>query len=99
MKLLSLLLAAMFVVLVLAVPALAGSVSKLTFDNVTYPDGTTGVIEASVKVVNKSGTTVCDYYSDNHVAFLGQYQQVGGFAATDPAQVEQFCLDNFANRT
>ncbi|HEX5502562.1 MAG TPA: hypothetical protein VFW96_08050 [Thermomicrobiales bacterium] len=72
----------------------ASNVTKSTFDNVTFSDGTTGVIEAGVKTVNKGSFTTCDFYSADYVTYLGMFE-----AATAPDNVEQFCLDNFANRT
>ncbi len=78
----------------------SAAVTKYTFDGVTFSDGTSGVIEAAVKTTNKSHVTVCNYYSTGHVDFLGYYQDYNGsFASMDPAAVEQFCLDHYAERT
>ena len=90
-------------VLVLAflVPALAVSAKtyKFTFNNVTFSDGTMGVIEASSKQTgNSSVFTVCDYYSSDWSNYLGQYQDPT-FFSSDAATVEQFCLDHYADRT
>lgn len=89
--------AAMAALVLLPAAVLAGNVTKFTFAPVTFPDGTTGVIEASSKTTNKSTVTVCEYYTDGHVTYLGQFQS-STFASTDPAAVEQFCLANYANR-
>jgi hypothetical protein len=51
--------------LVLTASAFAG-VTKFTLSDVTYPDGTTGEIEAGVKDTNKSDLTNCAYFSDDY---------------------------------
>ncbi len=76
--------------------ALAGPMTKYTFDGVTFSDGTVGVIEASSKT-NKDGFTTCSYYSEGHVTYLGYFTQTG-ISFTDAASVEQFCLDHYAER-
>jgi hypothetical protein len=84
------------VVLALALAASAAArVTKYTFDNVTFSDGTTGTIYAGVKVTNRSTLTSCGYHSSSG-ASLGYYAD--SFASDDPAAVEQFCLDNFDER-
>lgn len=92
---------AVFAVSILPTAALAAKSThfnnKYTFDNVTFSDGTTGVIEAASKQVNHTTYTTCGYYSDNYVVYLGEYQS-GSFASANPAEVEQFCLDNYVNR-
>lgn len=88
-------------VLALLVPTLAVSAKtfKFTFNNVTFSDGTMGVIEAGSKQTGGSGTfAVCDYYSSGWSTYLGQYQD-STFFSSDPATVEQFCLDHYADRT
>jgi hypothetical protein len=94
MRSIALLLAAFALALALAASA-AGAVTKYTFQNVTFPDGTTGVIYAGVKLTNKSTLTACNYHSSTG-ASLGYYAD--SFASADPAAVEQFCLDNFDER-
>ena len=71
--------------------------NKYTFEDVTFSDGTTGVIEAASKQVDDSTFTTCSYYSDNYAQYLGQYQS-DTFASADANEVEQFCLDNYVNR-
>lgn len=88
---------AMVGALIWVAPA-AAATSKFTFDGVTFSDGTAGVIEAGVKVVRKGTVTVCDYYTEGHVTYLGQFQS-NEFASSDPDTVKQFCLDNYVNRS
>jgi len=88
-------------VLALLVPTLAVSAKtfKFTFNPVTFADETTGVITAGTKQTgNGSVFTNCDYYSSEFSTYLGQYQD-STFFSTDAATVEQFCLDNYVNRT
>lgn len=88
--------AIVLVLLALLVPAvvLAGS-PKFTFNDVTFSDGTTGEIEASSKV--KKDYTTCSYFSDDYEDYLGAFHS-DEFASSDADEVEQFCLDNYANR-
>jgi hypothetical protein len=65
-------------------------------NDVTYPDRTTGEIEATVKDTNKNDLTTCSYFSDDYQASLGYYSDEVVFA--DPAAVLEFCLDNFDER-
>ena len=84
--------------LVLAAAA-AAEVTKFTFQDVTYSDGTTGEIEASVKNTNKSHLTYCGYFSDDYRESLGYYQEFSETtASTDPDVVRAFCLENFDER-
>lgn len=89
------------VLLIVVVPggiALAG-VTKATFRDVTFPDGQTGVITVASKITGNGSThTTCDYYTDNFVTYLGQYQDAT-FASADPATLRDFCLSHFNNRT
>jgi len=94
MRLLTPVLLAFVLALVLAASASA-AVTKYTFGNVTFSDGTTGIIYAGVKVTNRSTLTACNYHSTSG-ASLGYYADA--FASDDPALVEQFCLDNFDER-
>jgi hypothetical protein len=74
-------------------------VTKFTFSDVTYSDGTTGEIEASVKNTNKSHLTYCGYFSDDYQESLGYYQDFSETtASTDPEQVKAFCLEHFDER-
>jgi hypothetical protein len=88
------LLVAIAVALMLAASA-AAKVTKYTFENVTFPDGTTGTIYAGVKVTNRSTLTACGYHSSTGQS-LGYYAD--SFASDDPAAVEAFCLENFDER-
>jgi hypothetical protein len=75
--------------------ALAG-VTKFTFTNVAFPDGTTGTIRAGSKIVNKVDYSVCGYYTANDL-FLGQFE-TADFATTDPGAMEDFCVLHYADR-
>jgi hypothetical protein len=68
--------------LVLTASALAG-VTKFTLNDVTYPDGTTGEIEAGVKDTSKSDLTDCAYFSDDYRDALGYYSAPVVFATAE----------------
>lgn len=76
----------------------AGFNSKFTFADVTFSDGTSGVIEAGSKRTNKSDFTTCEYYTDGYLNYLGQYQE-SGVSSNDAGVIEEFCLDNYVDRT
>ena len=86
---------ALLFALVLTASAFAG-VTKYTFNDVTYPDGTTGEIEAGVKDTNKSDLTNCTYFSDDYREALGYYADPVVFTTAE--EVRQFCLDHFDER-
>ena len=94
MRSIALLLVASVLTLGLAASA-AARVTKYTFRDVPFPDGTTGIIYAGVKQVNRSNLTACNYFT-NDGRSLGYYAD--DFASDDAAAVEQFCLDNFDER-
>lgn len=75
--------------------ALAKNV-KYTFEDVTFSDGTEGVIEAAVKQNKKTEFTSCEYFAADYGAFLGLYQEDTFF--DDAGAVETFCLANYENR-
>lgn len=89
------LLVAAFVLALAVAASAAARVTKYTFTDVTFPDGTHGIIYAGVKETNRSLLTACNYHSDSG-ASLGYYADA--FASDDPAAVQQFCLDNFFER-
>jgi hypothetical protein len=79
--------------------ALSAKTIKFTFNNVTFSDGTLGVIETGSKQTGGGSTfTVCDYYTSDWATYLGQYQD-STFFSSDPGILEQFCLDHYADRT
>ena len=81
----------------LSIPAAASaSVTKFDFDNVAFPDGTTGVIYASVKDNHNNSNTYCEFATESG-EFLGYYQEPD-VVFSQPDQVEQFCLDHFGDR-
>jgi hypothetical protein len=81
--------------LLLAAGFAVAGVTKAAFD-VTFPDGTQGTIYVGSKITNKAMFTQCDY-EDVNGAFLGGFGSPD-FASTDPAVLEQFCLDHFADK-
>ena len=81
--------------LLLAAGFAVAGVTKATFD-VTFGDGTQGTIYAGSKTTNKAMFTQCDYEDVNGV-FLGSFGSPD-FASTDPAALEQFCQDHFADK-
>ncbi len=75
---------------------------KFTFtgETVTDADGTTVenvTIQAGSKASNNGDDTTCSYFTAGD-AYLGQFRSLS-FASDDAATVEQFCIDNFADRT
>ena len=82
--------------------ALAGTaqakVTKYTFNDVAFPDGTSGEIEASVKTTNKSQLVYCGYFSSGYADSLGYYQQFTDSPPTTADGVETFCLDHYGDR-
>jgi opacity protein-like surface antigen len=95
MRSFTLLLAAFVLALAVAASA-AAKVTKYRFTDVTFSDGTNGIIYAGVKETNRSILTACNYHSSSSGASLGYYADA--FASDDPAAVRQFCLDNFDER-
>lgn len=92
-------LTAFLLVMLLALPAFA-PVEKFTFNDVTLPDGQTGEIEASVKILtNKDDSVNCSYFTDDYQESLGYYFDFVQPAPLDAASVLEFCLDNFDERT
>lgn len=79
--------------------AAPAKVTKFTFNDVTYSDGTTGEIEASVKNTNNTHLTYCGYFSDDYRESLGYYQESSETpASTDPDEVRAFCVEHFDER-
>lgn len=91
-----------FLLLVVAMLVFASAApaknEKFTFADVTYPDGTTGEIEAAVKTTNKTEQTACTYFTDDYRAALGYYLERAETASTDPDEVLAFCLEHFDER-
>jgi len=83
--------------LLLTAAAAVAGVTKANFPNVTFSDGTTGTITAGSKITNKDAFTVCNYFSSANGAYLGMYQSAD-FATTDPAALEDFCLNHYVDR-
>ncbi len=70
---------------------------KFTFTDVAFPDGTSGTIRAGVKINNQSTDAEAGYYTPDD-QYLGRYQEVDGFASTDPDSVRRWALDHYADR-
>lgn len=89
---------ALLLVGVVASPAWA-PVEKFTFNDVILPDGQTGEIEASVKVLkNKDDSVNCSYFTDDYQESLGYYFDHVEPAPLDRDSVLEFCLDNYDRR-
>ena len=91
------------------------NVQKFTFTGVTLVDSDSStvenaVIEASLKMTNKSTVVVYDYYTADHATYLGQFEQV--IPADEPLPtdlvnsngditvdtLEQYGIDQFPDR-
>jgi hypothetical protein len=59
---------------------------------VTYPDGTEGVIEAD----NTPQLTQCRYFDEGLRDYLGKYVEEN--AGVEDADLEQWCLDHYEDR-
>ena len=82
----------------LAIPTAHASTVKFEFENVTFPDGTTGFIYASVKThKSKSDSVTCTYQSSDRQS-LGYYLEFVEPAPSDPDAVLDICLESFDER-
>ena len=86
------------ILLAFASTAANAAVTKLTFTNVTFSDGQTGTIHASVKTTKSGTVTLCDYSTNPNDQSAGQFQGTDN-TATDGAAVQAYCLAHFAERT
>ena len=59
---------------------------------VTYPDGTAGVIEAT----SIPQVTQCNYFDESFRDYLGKYIEDTGVTAD---QLESFCLEHYEDRS
>ncbi len=59
---------------------------------VTYPDGTEGVIDAT----NTPQLTQCRYFDEGLRDYLGKYLEENAGVAAD--ELESFCLDHYEDR-
>lgn len=84
--------------LLLAAPAAQASTTKYTFEDVTFPNGQTGTIHASTKIMKKKPDNVYCNYQTADWENLGSYLDFVEPAPTDPQGVLRFCLDNFDER-
>jgi len=76
----------------------AAGAFKMTFPDVTYADGRTGTITASVKTTKSGTVTVIDYYSSPNDKFLGEFQGTDN-TSTDAVVVRDYALSHFGDRT
>lgn len=93
-------LAALALLVGVASTALAGGThfnEKFEFDQVTFSDGTTGIIYASSKLNNQGDEFTNCEYDTTDFAVLGQFGS-DAFASADAATVRTFCLEHFADR-
>src|SRR5690606_9893513 len=82
-------------------PQFAKAGGKFTFLDVVFPDGTTGIIAAGTKAVNKGTFTQCSYYSPDWEEYLGGFGD-DTLAAADvenPDAVLAYCLSHFQDRS
>lgn len=92
------LVAAAAAALVLAAPAAEASTTKFEFHDVTFSDGQTGTIYASVKSMNKKPDNVyCGYQTSSHQS-LGYYLEFLEPAPATAQEVRDFCLAHFDDR-
>jgi hypothetical protein len=94
-------LAAFALAAAVASTALAGGThfnEKFEFDNVTFSDGTIGIIHAGSKLTSQGDQFTNCTYDTTDFAFLGQFGS-DAFASTDADAVRDFCLEHFADRT
>ena len=82
--------------LILAAGVAVAGVTKATFSNVVFSDGTVGTIYAGSKITNKAVNTECDY-QDANGQYLGMFMS-SAFASTDPDALQSFCEAHFAER-
>lgn len=83
------------------VPQFARAGGKFTFPAVTFPDGTTGIIEADTKATNKGTFTKCSYFAPDYGTFLGGFgdDSLDAGSVDDAAAVLDHCLSHYADRS
>lgn len=88
-----------------ATPAAAAKHSfndKFTFTDVTVTDADGSTVQVTIEAGSKltgggSEFTTCGYYTPDYTSYLGATQS-STFASDDPAAVEDFCVQGFADR-
>ena len=81
------------VLMFLLVTACAGDVDATDeVYEVTYPDGTEGVIDAT----NTPQLTQCRYFDEGLRDYLGKYLEENAGVAAE--ELESFCLDHYEDR-
>lgn len=83
--------------LVLAAPTAHAS-TKYEFHDVTFSDGQTGTIYASIKTMKKKPDNVYCGYQDSDHESLGYYLEFVEPAPTSPETVRNFCLEHYGAR-
>lgn len=85
-------------IMALALPGIA-STQKFSFNDVTFPNGQAGEIEATLKLQkNKDDSVYCGYFSADYQDSLGYYFQFVDSPPLDASSVQEFCLNHFNDR-
>lgn len=82
----------------LAVPSAQAATTKFEFEDVTFPNGETGIIYATVKEMNKKPDNVYCGYQTSDYQDLGYYLEFLDDAPDTAEGVLEFCLANFDDR-
>lgn len=82
-------------------PQFASAGGKFSFQDVTFPDETTGIIEAGTKATRKGTFTQCSYFAPAYAAYLGGYgdDTLPAADVDDAEAVLAFCLAHYADRS
>jgi len=82
-------------------PQFASAGGKFDFQDVTFPDETTGIIEAGTKATRKGTFTQCSYFAPAYAAYLGGYgdDTLPAADVDDAEAVLAFCLAHYADRS
>lgn len=82
-------------------PQFASAGGKFDFRDVTFPDGTTGIIEAGTKATKKGTFTLCSYFSPAYATYLGEYgdNTLPADQVEDADAVLAFCLAHYGDRS
>lgn len=70
---------------------------KFVFEDVTFPDGSTGSIFASIRITRQERTATASYFDDDD-GYLGQYRERNGFASQDDADVRKWAVSHYGDR-
>ena len=70
---------------------------RYNFTHVQWPDGIVGAARVGLKLTPTSAFVRADYYTDGG-QYLGTYEEVDGFCATEPDRVFDFTLTHYYDR-